>query len=173
MKSKISIFLLLLMCAATAFAMQQMADVQEHTSCKYCGMDRGKFAHSRMLITYDDGTAVGTCSIHCAALDLALNIDKTPKSIQVGDFNTKELIDAEAASWVIGGDRMGVMTKQAKWAFASEDAAKAFIKEHGGQMASFGASMEETFKDMYDDTNMIRKKRKMMRSKEGHGGSSQ
>ncbi len=46
-------------------------DVQEHQTCKYCGMDRGKFAHSRMLIEYADGSSMGTCSIHCAAIDLA------------------------------------------------------------------------------------------------------
>jgi copper chaperone NosL len=168
---KISLLaLLLLLAAATAFAMQHMADVEKHASCNLCGMDRHMFAQSRMLITYGDGTEAGTCSIHCAALDLALNIDKTPKSIQVGDFNTKELIDAEKAFWVIGGDKMGVMTKRAKWAFATEDAAKAFIKEHGGEPASFDQAVEETFKDMYADTNMIRKKRKGMDMKKGHSG---
>ena len=42
-------------------------DVKMAPSCKYCGMDRTKFAHTRMLVTYDDGTKVGTCSIHCLA----------------------------------------------------------------------------------------------------------
>ena len=55
-------------------------DVKNAPSCKYCGMDREKFAHSRMLVTYDDGTKLGTCSIHCLAIDLAVNIDKTPVS---------------------------------------------------------------------------------------------
>lgn len=35
----------------------------------------------------------------------------------VGDYNTKRLIDAEKAVWVIGGGKQGVMTKRAKWAF--------------------------------------------------------
>jgi len=60
-------------------------DIKEYPACKYCGMDRAKFAHSRVLLTYDDGTTVGTCSIHCAAVDLAINIDKTPKVVLVGD----------------------------------------------------------------------------------------
>ena len=38
-------------------------DVQKEPSCRYCGMDRAKFAHTRMLVTYDDGTVLGTCSI--------------------------------------------------------------------------------------------------------------
>src|SRR5512136_3014785 len=88
-----------------------LADVAHHMNCTYCGMDRAKFAQSRMLIEYDDGSAVATCSIHCAAVDLANNIDKTPKAIMVGDCGTKELIDAEKAFWVIGGSKPGVMTK--------------------------------------------------------------
>jgi nitrous oxide reductase accessory protein NosL len=109
----------LIMGAAAVFA--QGDDVKQHPSCKYCGMDREKFGHSRMLIEYDDGTAVGTCSIHCAAIDLALNFDKTPKAILAGDLNTKALTDAEQAAWVIGGSRPGVMTKRAKWAFAKKE----------------------------------------------------
>ena len=56
-------------------------------------MDREQFAHSRILITYDDGSEVGLCSLHCAAIDLSLNLDKTPKSIAVGDYNAKKLTD--------------------------------------------------------------------------------
>jgi copper chaperone NosL len=61
-------------------------DVKEIPACRYCGMNRGTFAHSKMLIEYNDGTIVGTCSLHCAAIDLALNLDKAPKVIQVGSL---------------------------------------------------------------------------------------
>ena len=84
-----------------------------------------------MLVVYDDGTEVGVCSLHCAAIDLAINIDKTPKTIYVGDFNTKKLIDAEQAFWVIGGNKPGVMTKRAKWAFEKKADAEAFIRRKG------------------------------------------
>lgn len=40
------------------------ADVASHAACQHCGMDREKFAHSRMLIEYDDGTTAATCSLH-------------------------------------------------------------------------------------------------------------
>ena len=53
----------------------QGSDVKEIPACKYCGMNREMFAHSRMLIAYDDGTNVGTCSLHCVAVDLALNLE--------------------------------------------------------------------------------------------------
>jgi copper chaperone NosL len=146
----------------SAFAEAQ-EDIQKHSSCKYCGMNRQQFAHSRMLIEYDDASSLGTCSIHCAAVDLAINIDKTPKAVQVGDYNSKALIDAEKASWVIGGSKMGVMTKRAKWAFAKKEDAEKFIKENGGETATFDVAMKAAYEDMYADTKMIRDKRKMMK----------
>jgi len=138
-------------------------DVAKNPACKYCGMDRKTFAHSRMLVTYEDGSSMGTCSLHCTAVELALNIDKTPKSIEVGDFKTRKLIDAEKASWVIGGSKTGVMTKRAKWAFESKADAEVFIKENGGKPASFDEAIKASYEDMYADTKMIREKRKMMK----------
>ena len=145
-------------------------DVQKIPSCKFCGMDRGKFAHSRMLATYEDGTMLGTCSIHCLAVDLALNIDKTPRLLQVGDFNSKKLIDAEKAFWVIGGSKPGVMTQQAKWAFEKKEDAERFIMENGGTLATFDEALKAAYESMHADTKMIREKRKMMKM---HGAGQQ
>lgn len=136
-------------------------DTQKHQSCGYCGMNRGQYAHSRMLIVYDDGTEVGTCSIHCSATDLSIYLDKTPKSIYVGDYNTKKLIDAERAVWVIGGEKPGVMSKRAKWAFEKEADARDFVKTNGGNVATFDDAMKAAYEDMYTDTKMIRERRKM------------
>lgn len=144
---------------ATAIA-QPKEDIHLYKSCKYCGMDRGSFDFSRMIIDYDDGTSAAVCSIHCAAVDLANNIDKSPKSISVGDFNTKELIDAEKASWVIGGSKSGVMSKRGKWAFAKKEDAESFMTSNSGTHADFEAAMKAAYEDMYSDTKMIRDKRK-------------
>ncbi len=146
-------------------AVQAHEDIDGAASCLYCGMDRTKFAHSRMLLEYDDGTTVGTCSIHCSAIDLANNIDKTPLSIGVGDYTSKELIEAESAFWVIGGSKSGVMTKRAKWAFGSKESAEQFIQENGGTLATFDAAMKAAYEDLWEDTKMIREKRKMKRMK--------
>ena len=113
----ISVMIVLFAVSATVAFAQKAEDIQKHPVCKYCNMDRQQYDYSRFLIDYDDGTSFGACSIHCAAVDVALNIDKTPKSFQVGDYNTKKLINAETATWVIGGNKPGVMTKRAKWAF--------------------------------------------------------
>ena len=117
------LFLLVLfginMTSTQAFAGVSLPDVTKAPVCRQCGMDREKFAHSRMLIEYEDGTSVGTCSLHCAAVELANTIDRIPVMVSVGDYDSKELIDADKAVWVMGGDKKGVMTALAKWAFAS------------------------------------------------------
>jgi copper chaperone NosL len=156
--------LALLCTGAFAFAQQ---DVDTHAGCKYCGMDRKMFAPSRMLLTYEDGPELGACSLHCVTVDLALNIDKMPKTIQVADYNTKHLIDAEKAVWVIGGDKPGVMSKRAKWAFEQKADAEAFIKQNKGTLADFETAIKMSYEDMYADTQMIREKRKAKRMKQG------
>jgi nitrous oxide reductase accessory protein NosL len=160
----LSLTLAILFVGTYALAQQ---DIDKHASCKYCGMDRKMFAHSRMLLVYEDGSELGSCSLHCVAVDLALNIDKTPTTIQVADFNTKNLIDAEKAVWVIGGDKPGVMTKRAKWAFAKKEDAEAFIQANKGTLADFEAAIKASYEDMYTDTKMIREKRKAKRMKQG------
>ena len=150
----------LLLVAGAALAQE---DVHKSPSCAYCGMDRAKFAHSRMFVTYDDGSTFGACSIHCLAIDLAVHIDKTPATIQVGDYAGKKLIDAEQAFWVIGGKQPGVMSREAKWAFADKQAAERFVAENGGRLATFDEAMKAAYESMYADTSMIRERRKMKR----------
>ncbi len=113
------------------------ADVRKHNDCAHCGMTREKFSHSRMLITYADGTSVGVCSIHCTAIELKTGKGNPVKSLQVADLDTKKLVDAEKAVWVIGGDKKGGMTKTPKWAFARKSDAEAFIKKSGGKLATY------------------------------------
>ncbi len=165
MNKYFSIAMLVVSLCLTGIAYAQpKEDIHLNKACKYCGMDRGSYDFSRMLIEYDDGSAMAVCSIHCAAVDLANNIDKSPKSIKAGDFNTKDLIDAEKAYWIIGGSKPGVMSKRGKWAFAKKDDAEGFMKTNGGILADFEAAMKAAYEDMYADTKMIRDKRKMKRS---------
>ncbi len=119
-------------------------------------MDRSRFAHSRLLITYTDGSVAAVCSLHCAALDMALNLSKPFRRIEVGDYRTRELIDAETAIWVLGGQQPGVMTRRPKWAFGSQASADDFIREHGGRIAPFSSALKAAYEDMYDFV-MLRK----------------
>ena len=150
--------------SAPVASAQGIDDIKKHPVCKFCNMDRQQYAHSRFLTEYDDGTSFGACSIHCAAVDVALNIDKTPRSYQVGDYNTKQLINAESATWVIGGSKPGVMTKRAKWAFEKKADAEQFVKQNGGEVGTFEQAMKASFDDMYSDTKSINEKRKAKRT---------
>lgn len=161
MKKLLSAILVLGIFIMVPVALFANDDVSKHKSCPHCGMDRGQFAYSRMMIVYDDGAEIGLCSLHCASIDLAINIDKAPKAIYVGDYNTKRLIDAEQAFWIIGGNKPGVMTKRAKWAFEKKADAEAFIAKEGGSMASLDEAIKASYEDIYADTKMIRERRKM------------
>jgi nitrous oxide reductase accessory protein NosL len=123
-----------------------------------------------MNIQYGDGSVTSVCSVHCAAIEMALHTGKMIQNITVGDYNTKKQINADNAYWVIGGEIMGVMTARAKWAFETKEGADNFIKKHGGRPASFNEVIKAAFEDMYQDTMMIRKKRKLinMRKNQSH-----
>lgn len=153
-----------LLFSSLVFAAEHL-DQEQHASCNFCGMNRVKFAHSRMLINYSDDSSVGTCSLHCAAVEFAISINKTPTAIKVSDFNTKQLIDAEGAFWVLGGQKPGVMTLRAKWAFSDKEAAKKFVISNGGIIVDFDQAMKAAYEDMYKDTMMIRNQRKMKKMK--------
>lgn len=160
----IAFFVLWVLPAAVAETMKD--DVADRKSCQLCGMYRCAYDFSRMLIEYDDGTVGAFCSIHCAAIDLAVNIDKTPIAIKVADFNSKQLINAETAFWVVGGDMPGVMSKKGKWAFANKAEALKFIKMNQGQLTSFDYAMRIAYDDMPQDTKTIREKKNAKRAAE-------
>jgi len=134
--------------ATTCFAADK---VEAPDSCTHCGMNRTTFAYSRMVITYTDGSSAGTCSLSCIATDLQQAKGKKVKSMQVADYQSKKLIDARKATWVIGGKKQGVMTPVAKWAFAKKSAAEAFVKENGGKLASFEQALKAAEKEQADN----------------------
>jgi hypothetical protein len=135
------------------FALPGLAheDTRTHQICGYCNMDREAFAYSRALVSYSDGTSVGTCSIHCVAIDLIEKRTKVPCRVLVGDYVSRKLIDATTAFWVIGGDKQGVMTEQAKWAFEQKADADMFIKEHGGKRATFYDALQAAYQGLFED----------------------
>lgn len=164
MRTLAALALAVALLARPAFA-EPPEDVKHAPSCKHCGMDRDKFGSSRMLLEYDDGAKVGVCSVHCASVDLAVTLDGSPKQLQVADAGTRALVDAEKAFWVIGGSKPGVMTRRAKWAFAERGAAEAFARESGGKLGTFEDALKASYEDLYQDTKMIREKRKAMKAK--------
>ena len=138
-------------------------DIAKYPSCPYCGMNRRQFHHSRMLVQYADDLPDATCSLHCAAISLSINIDRGPKAIFVADTtaNTevKPLIEVEKATFLVGSTLPGVMTKRSKVAYGSEAAAKAAQAAHGGELMDFDKALLAAYTDMAQDVAMIRKNR--------------
>jgi hypothetical protein len=124
-------------------------NMKGYGSCSLCGM-RLDYSRNRMLIEYDDGTKSDMCSMHCTAAEFAAHREKTLKRLQVSYYNSNRLIDAKRAYWVIGGNKSGVMTKRAKWAFEKREEAEQFIKDNGGRISTFDEVMKATFVDMYE-----------------------
>lgn len=151
-------------------------DIEKYPKCPYCGMDRKQYHHSRMLIQYSDDLPDGTCSLHCAAISLSINIDREPKAIWVGDnaaaCEPKPLVDVDKATFLIGSKLPGVMTAQSKVAYGSEEAAKAAQGANGGELVKFDQALLAAYTGMSQDVSRIRKnraerRRKMMEQQSG------
>lgn len=126
--------LLFICSAAPAFAQD---DIAAHRFCSSCGMDRKAYGFSRMLILNADGSVTGVCSLHCAIKEISSSKGGTVKSVLVADRDTRDLINAETAVWVMGGSKRGVMTQVPKWAFSAKQPAEAFIARYGGTICAW------------------------------------
>jgi len=146
----------------------QENDIEKYPKCPYCGMDRKQWHHSRHLIHYSDDLVDPTCSLHCAAISLSLNIDRGPKAIYAADFGAdtplKPLVNVDQASYLIGSSLKGTMTAVSKMAFSSTEKAQAVMAEKGGRIEGFDAALTEAYLSMAKDTMMVRKNRAAKRA---------
>jgi len=144
-------------------------DIEKYPKCPYCGMDRKQYHHSRMLVQYSDDLADGTCSLHCTAISLSLNVDREPKMLWVGDNaaagDTKPLVDVDKATFLVGSKLPGVMTANSKVAYGTEAAAKAAQAANGGELVKFDQALLVAYTDMSKDVSRIRKNRAERRKK--------
>jgi len=144
-------------------------ELEKYPRCPYCGMSRTKWHHSRHLVQYDDGLVDGTCSIHCLAISLSLNIDRGPKAIYAADFGASEkikpLVKVDTMTYLVGSSLRGTMTPNSKMAFTTEKAAKLFQSEKGGDLADFDKALTLSYVGMSKDTIGIRKRRAERRRK--------
>lgn len=144
-------------------------ELTKYPSCPYCGMNRTKFNHSRHLVHYDDGLVDGTCSLHCMAISLSLNIDRGPKAIYAPDFASKAkikpLVNVDKVTYLIGSKLKGTMSKKSSMAFASLGAAKEIQIKKGGELGDFDEALTQAYLGMAGNTAMIRKNRAEKRKK--------
>lgn len=141
----------------------QVNDIEKYPKCNYCGMDRKRFHHSRMLVAYLDGTAEGVCSIRCLATSLSLNVGRGTKGIWVGDnaspAEIKPLTDAETATYLIGSSIRGVMTRRSKVAYSTAAAAETSKSANGGEIGDFDKTLLAAYTDIAESVATVRKTR--------------
>jgi nitrous oxide reductase accessory protein NosL len=144
-------------------------DIEKYPKCPYCGMNRKMWNHSRHLIHYSDDMVDPTCSIHCVAISLALNLDREPKAIYAADYGAegkiKPLVNVDNATYLIGSSLPGTMTKKSKMAFAKTGKAKEMMESRGGETGDFDFTLTKVYLGIAKDTAMIRKKRAAKRKK--------
>ncbi len=108
-------------------------------------MGRRQHHHSRMLIQYSDDLPDGVCSLHCAAISLAVNVDREPKTIWVADnasiAEIKPPLEVDQATFLVGSQIKDVMTKGSKIAYSSEAAAKAVMTFYHWLLITLGVLM--------------------------------
>ena len=114
-------------------------DIDDHRSCNHCGMDRKAYGYSRMMVIYENGFQVGACSLHCAVTEMEEHKGNAVKTLLVADRNSREMVDAKKAIWVLGGTKRGVMTQNPTWAFATQAAAQSFVNDNGGTITGWDA----------------------------------
>lgn len=149
-------------------------DTGKYPRCRYCGMERAKFSATRHLLHYEDDSVDATCSLHCAAIGLSLNMDRMAKGIFVGDAGgdgeIKPLVPVEKAHYVIDPSKPGVMTRVSNAAFADRAKAEAVAsseaaKKAGAEVVDFDGALRRAYLVMADDTLLLRKRRSEMRRK--------
>lgn len=127
-------------------------ELEKYPRCVICNMDRRKFHYARHLLHYGDGQAQGTCSVHCAAECMLRERRRGFLTIYAPDFGAasdpKPLIEAAAATYLIGSDLRGVMTPVSKVSFASREAALLAKQSYGGELASFAVAISASFEEM-------------------------
>jgi len=144
-------------------------ELEKYPKCPYCGMDRKEHHRTRMLVQYSDDLTDGTCSIHCLALSLGVNIDREPKNIWGPDYGSgsepRPLLPVDNLTYLIGADLKHAMTKKSKHSFAAADVAKEFQAKHGGVPGNFNDALRESYLGMAEDVAMIRKNREERRKR--------
>jgi nitrous oxide reductase accessory protein NosL len=124
------------------------ADNQER--CPVCEMFPARYPRNRAQIHTREKTVYHFCSTQCLFAFLKDSAPyagqpATPFLIWVADNETRELISARTAYYVVGSREMGPMGHEG-FAFGHKDRAAAFARKHGGRVLPFKAVSLEAIK---------------------------
>ena len=119
-------------------------DGSEKKSCSRCGMNLIYFYKTSHHATYRDNK-YQYCSFHCLVDHLEDGI--ILKNIQVVDVNSLKFINVSKAYYVVGSNKRGTMTRISKYAFSTQEDAKKFQADNGGEIMDFYKALDIVKKD--------------------------
>jgi nitrous oxide reductase accessory protein NosL len=126
--------------------------------CPNCGMMINMWARTRHTFTDSEGPHE-TCSIRCLA-DMSRKIGEEPHDVKVALYMDPDtMIDADNAFYVVGSSAKGTMTMKSKIAFASEDKAKAYAQENGGEVKIFAEALQMATMEIATTRSVIQNNR--------------
>jgi nitrous oxide reductase accessory protein NosL len=112
-------------------------DRVERESCEVCGMYIDSFKDTSGTLEFKDGRKLATCGVACTVR--LVNDQGGPgafTTIMVRDWNTKKLVSASEAVYVIGSKIIPDMIPNLI-AFAGKEDAEAFKAKEGGELINF------------------------------------
>ena len=131
--------------------------------CPSCGMNLVMFYKTNHAAKIN-GVEHQFCSIHCLTNEIENN-HLPLTDIRVVDADSLQFIDATKAFYVVGSDVKGTMSMVSKYAFSTEEAAKAFAAKHGGEVRNFEQTYALVKASLPKENTMIGKKQKKMAQK--------
>ncbi|WKJ92148.1 nitrous oxide reductase accessory protein NosL [Methylomonas montana] len=117
---------------------------QQRPSCRVCGMWIDQYIKTAGVITYKDDSQEYTCGVACLLREVtdAGGISEL-KSAKVTDWVSGELVDADAATYVVGSKVIPDMLPN-YIAFAERDEAVAFAAKEGGEVIDFNIAFQDS-----------------------------
>ena len=146
MKTYLKTAFILLICQFLLLAGKVSAEAhshQERPSCRVCGMYIDQYQKSAAELIFKDGKKAYTCGVACMLREVeeAGGMDAF-SSVKVHDWISGALVDAEAATYVIGSEVIPDMVPN-YIAFAKREEAEAFAAKEGGEVIDFNIAYED------------------------------
>ena len=144
MKTVIKISLMLVLIQFTLLSAWASAEeTHKRESCRVCGMYIDQYQKSAAELVLKDGTMEHTCGVACMLREVedAGGISAF-KSVQVHDWVTGKLVDAQTATYVIGSKVIPDMVPN-YIAFAKREDADAFAAKEGGEVIDFNIAYDD------------------------------
>ena len=144
MKMVIKIALILVLIQFTLLSAWVSAEeMHKRESCRVCGMYIDQYQKSAAELVLKDGTMEHTCGVACMLREVedAGGISAF-KSVQVHDWVSGKLVDAQTATYVIGSKVIPDMVPN-YIAFAKREEAEAFAVKEGGEVIDFNIAYDD------------------------------